>query len=162
MALPPPTDLTAGAHVGPDVDLRTARPRRRRGGDARVLLVIAAGGALGAAARFALSQAWPTTPGGFPSVTLAVNVIGCALIGVVLVLSGEVWTRHRMLRPFLGTGVLGGFTTFSTYTVDIAELVDGGRVGTAALYLTATLIPALAAVWLSVATTRRLVTRRRQ
>ena len=160
MGLPPPTDLTAG--TGPDVDLRAARPGRRRGGDAQVLVVIAAGGALGAAARYALSQAWPTTSGGFPSVTLAINVVGCALIGVVLVLASEVWTRHRMLRPFLGTGLLGGFTTFSTYTVDIAQLVGAGHAGTAALYLTATLVPALAAVWLSVATTRRLVTRRRQ
>lgn len=88
---------------------------------------------------------------------MAVNVLGCALIGVLMVLITEVWSRQRLLRPFLGTGVLGGFTTFSTYTVDIQRLVAGAHLGTALLYLTVTPVGALLAVWVTATGTRRLV-----
>jgi CrcB protein len=59
------------------------------------------------------------------------------------------------VRPFFGTGVLGGFTTFSTYAVDIQRLIDAHHPRTALAYLFATLLGALAAVWLAVAATRR-------
>src|SRR5206468_23399 len=58
---------------------------------------------------------------------MAVNVLGCGLIGVLMVLVGELWTGRRLLRPFLGTGVLGGFTTFSTYAVDLQHLFTTDR-----------------------------------
>jgi fluoride ion exporter CrcB/FEX len=60
---------------------------------------------------------------------------------------GEVWTGRRLLRPFLGVGVLGGFTTFSAYVVEIRQATAAGAARTALLYLTATLIGALVAVW---------------
>jgi CrcB protein len=99
----------------------------------------------------------PASAGAFPASTWAINVLGCALIGVLMVLITEVWSRQRLLRPFLGTGVLGGFTTFSTYTVDIQRLVAGAHLGTALLYLTLTPIGALLAVWVTATATRRLV-----
>ena len=98
--------------------------------------------------------------GTFPASTLAINVLGCALIGVLMVLITDGWSRQRLLRPFLGTGVLGGFTTFSTYTVDIQRLVGGAHPGPALLYLALTPIGALLAVWMTATTTRRLVSRR--
>ncbi|MEU2061212.1 fluoride efflux transporter CrcB [Streptomyces sp. NPDC013455] len=131
-------------------------------GQAPVVAVVALGGALGALARYALTLAWPTPPGGFPWATFWTNVSGCAVMGVFMVLITDVWAAHRLLRPFFGTGVLGGFTTFSTYAVDTRKLLDGGRPGLALAYLAATLCAALAAVWLASAAARRLLTGRRR
>ncbi|MFJ9820743.1 CrcB family protein [Streptomyces sp. NPDC101151] len=127
-----------------------------------VVAVVAVGGALGATARYAFALAWPTPPGGFPWATFWTNVIGCAVIGVFMVLITDVWGAHRLVRPFFGTGVLGGFTTFSTYAVDIQRLVDGGHPRTGLAYLAATLFAALAAVWLASAAARRVYAWRRR
>ncbi|WP_406100209.1 fluoride efflux transporter CrcB [Streptomyces sp. NBC_01013] len=117
--------------------------------------VVALGGATGASARYGAALLWPTPTGGFPWTTLVVNVVGCAVIGVFMVVISEAWTAHRLVRPFFGTGVLGGFTTFSTYAVDIERLVAGGRARTGLAYLGLTLLAALAAVWSAVWLTRR-------
>ncbi|MDX3224149.1 CrcB family protein [Streptomyces sp. ME19-01-6] len=137
-----------------------ATPPVRRGswrGQGPVVCVVAVGGAAGAAARYGMALLWPTPAGAFPWTTFVVNAVGCALIGVFLVLITEVWAAHRLVRPFFGTGVLGGFTTFSTYAVDIERLVDGGHPVTGAVCLAATPLAALAAVWAAVAATRRTV-----
>jgi fluoride exporter len=136
-----------------------ARPSAWRA-QAPVVTVVALGGAIGATARYALSLAWPTAPGGFPWATFWTNVSGCAVIGVFMVIITDVWAAHRLVRPFFGTGVLGGFTTFSTYAVDIQRLLDGGHTRTALGYLAATLLAALAAVWAAAAATRRVLKRR--
>jgi fluoride exporter len=152
------TDAAAREPFDPDVDLRQAKPARRHStGGLTVLAAIAAGGATGAAARYLIGATWPTPAGAFPVGTLAINVLGCALIGVLMVLITDVWSSQRLLRPFLGTGVLGGFTTFSTYAVDIQGLVAGSHVQTALLYLTLTPVGALLAVWVAAHATRRLV-----
>ncbi|WP_371777465.1 fluoride efflux transporter CrcB [Streptomyces sp. NBC_01438] len=122
-----------------------------------VVAVVALGGATGACARYGASLLWPTEADGFPWTTLVVNVIGCAVIGVFMVLISEAWAAHRLVRPFFGTGVLGGFTTFSTYAVDIQRLVDGGRARSGLAYLGLTLLAALAAVWSAVWLTRRVL-----
>jgi CrcB protein len=105
---------------------------------------------------------WPARTGGFPWTTFWINVVGCAVIGVFLVLITEAVTAHRLVRPFFGTGVLGGFTTFSTYAVDLQRLFDTGRPGTALAYLAATPVAALTAVWLAAVATRRALHRRRR
>ncbi|MFD7716142.1 fluoride efflux transporter CrcB [Streptomyces sp. NPDC059814] len=120
-----------------------------------VVAVIALGGAAGASARYGASLLWPTAHDGFPWTTLVVNVIGCAVIGVFMVVISEVWAAHRLVRPFFGTGVLGGFTTFSTYAVDIERLVGADRARSGLAYLGLTLLAALAAVWSAVWLTRR-------
>ncbi|WP_030571868.1 fluoride efflux transporter CrcB [Streptomyces aureocirculatus] len=134
-------------------------------GQGHVLAVVAIGGALGAAARYGAALIWPVAAGGFPWTTFAVNAVGCAAIGVLMVLVTDVTPEsgpaHPLLRPFLGTGVLGGFTTFSTYTVDVERLADAGHVRTGLAYLALTLLAALAAVWCATAVTRRAVARRR-
>jgi CrcB protein len=150
------TDPLPKGAVDPDVDLHVDRPRRRTEG-AAILTVIAVGGATGASARYLAALAWPTQPGGFPWSTLVVNVIGCGLIGILMVLVTDVLTRQRLIRPFLGTGVLGGFTTFSTYALDIEQLVAGRHPGTALLYLITTIGAALLAVWATVTATRALI-----
>jgi CrcB protein len=136
---------------------RRRDPQRGHSQHRAVLAAIAAGGAIGAAGRYLIGLAWPTPAGAFPVSTLAINLLGCALIGVLMVLITDVWSRQRLIRPFLGTGVLGGFTTFSTYAVDIQRLVAGAHMGAALLYLAATPIGALLAVWVTASATRRLV-----
>ncbi|MDK1475460.1 CrcB family protein [Streptomyces sp. 549] len=144
--------------VDPDVDLTDPSQRRQRWRDETpVVAAVALGGGLGAAARYAATLWWPTPPGGFPYATLAVNVAGCALIGVLMVLVTDLWTTHRLVRPFVGTGVLGGFTTFSAYAENIEHLITGGHAAVALAYLALTLLAALAAVWTAALLTRRLV-----
>ncbi|MET7920478.1 fluoride efflux transporter CrcB [Streptomyces avermitilis] len=144
--------------VDPDVDLADVGQRRElRRSHYGVLAVIAAGGALGALARFEASRLWPTAVGSFPWTTLTVNAVGCLVIGVFLVAVTEIFTAHRLLRPFFGTGVLGGFTTFSTYCVDIERLVNDGHATTALTYLAATVVAAMAAVSAGAFATRRLL-----
>jgi CrcB protein len=125
----------------------------------RVLLVVAVGGGLGALARYGIGLLLPTTPGHFPYGTFAINVLGCALIGVLMVLVSEVYPNSQLIRPFFGTGILGGFTTFSTYTNEFRALLRPGTVPLALLYLAGTLICALLAVSLATWLTRKLVRR---
>ncbi|WP_330336832.1 fluoride efflux transporter CrcB [Streptomyces sp. NBC_00557] len=145
----------------PDVDLSVPAQRRELGrGQAPVVAVVAFGGAIGAAARYEASLLWHTGPDAFPWTTLAVNTVGCAVIGVFMVIISDVWAAHRLVRPFFGTGVLGGFTTFSTYAVDIQRLVNAGHARTALVYLAVTIVAALAAVWAAATATRRVISRR--
>ncbi|MEU6366790.1 fluoride efflux transporter CrcB [Streptomyces sp. NPDC046931] len=122
-----------------------------------VVAVVALGGGVGATARYAASLLWPARTGGFPWTTFAVNIVGCAVIGVFMVVITDVWAAHRLVRPFFGTGVLGGFTTFSTYAVEIQKLVDAGEPRIAFAYLAATPAGALTAVWLAMTAARRLL-----
>lgn len=149
--------------VDPDADLRVSAVRRElRPSPWPVLGVISAGGIVGTVARYGLSEAFPHRPGGFGWVTFGINVSGCLLIGVFMVLVSEMWAGRRLLRPFLGVGVLGGFTTFSAYVADIQQAVAAGAARTALLYLAATLTGALVAVWVGAAVTSWAVQARRQ
>lgn len=140
---------------------RSGRRRRRRSA-APVLLAIALGGGTGALARYGLAQLLPAASGGFPWATFVTNVLGCMLIGVLMVLVGEVWAAHRLLRPFLGVGLLGGFTTFSTYAVEFDALLRAGSVLLAFGYLVATLVSALFAVVSGVLAARLLTSTARR
>ncbi|MBW8738786.1 MAG: fluoride efflux transporter CrcB [Streptomyces turgidiscabies] len=151
--------------TAPDTRTGTIAARARPSvlhGQAPVVAVVAIGGAIGASARYAASLAWPAQAGGFPWATFWTNVVGCAVIGVFMVVITETWAAHRLVRPFFGTGVLGGFTTFSTYAVDIRKLVGDGHPGTGLAYLAATLLAALTAVTLAATATRRTLKRRRR
>ncbi|MFG3404403.1 fluoride efflux transporter FluC [Streptomyces sp. NPDC048142] len=120
----------------------------------RVLAAVAAGGALGALARYGALELWPGA-GGFPWTVFVVNAIGCALIGVLMVLTVERGrVTHPLVRPFIGVGVLGGFTTFSTYAVGVSELLVRQEALTAMAYAAATALTALGAVWAAAVATR--------
>ena len=113
-----------------------------------VIVGVALGGALGASSRYALDHLIEQCSFSiFPWATFTINVTGCLLIGVLMVAIAEIWPRHRLLRPFLGTGVLGGYTTFSTYVVDAQRLLDQRAAATALIYLVATLVSAVLAVY---------------
>ncbi|GAA3062456.1 CrcB protein [Streptomyces olivoverticillatus] len=136
---------------------RTTLRDRSLHGQWPVVCAVSVGGGAGAAARYGTGLLWPTAEGAFPWTTFLINAVGCALIGVLLVTIAERRSTHRLVRPFLGTGVLGGFTTFSTYAVDAQRLLENGRVGSALAYLAVTLASAMAAVWAAAALTRRVL-----
>lgn len=115
---------------------------------------IAVGGVLGALARYGLGVALPHHAGEWPVATLVINASGCLLIGVLMVVITELTRPHPLVRPLLGVGVLGGYTTFSTYSTDLVLLWHAGREGAALAYLVVTPIAALAAVWAGTALTR--------
>ncbi|WP_141925778.1 fluoride efflux transporter FluC [Haloactinospora alba] len=144
--------------VDPDLDAHVPRQRRELSGAPwAVLGVVAAGGALGALARYGAGLAVPRVAGGEVQATLAVNVSGCLLIGALMVVVTEARAGGRLLRPFLGTGVAGGYTTFSAHVGQFRELLQSGAAAPALAYLAGTLFLALAAVWLGVAVTRRVL-----
>ena len=117
------------------------------------MLAVAAGGAIGALARHAAAVAVPHEPGSFAWAVLAVNVSGCALLGILIgaIATGRV--RHPLARPFLGVGVLGGFTTFSAFSLDTYDLLDAAAVTSALAYVGLTivgcLLAAAAGLWLA-------------
>ncbi|RAO40670.1 putative fluoride ion transporter CrcB [Micromonospora noduli] len=144
----------------PDVDLRVPADRRElTARPATVLAAIAAGGVLGALARAGLQHAVPHPATGFAWATFTINTFGCLLIGVLMAVLGHLDGGPPLARPFLGVGVLGGFTTFSTYAVDVQQAIVVGAPGTALAYLAATVLGALAAVALGDAVTAGLLRR---
>jgi CrcB protein len=133
---------------------RTRRVLTSRGD---VLAVIAAGGAVGSLARWGLAQALPHPGDAFPWATFDANVTGCFALGVLMVFVSEVWPPSRYVRPFLGVGVLGGYTTFSTYMLDTRALLLSGRGDLAGIYVVASLVAGLTAVWVGIVGVRTLV-----
>lgn len=140
--------------VDPDVDLdRPADRLELRLHPVAVPAAVAVGGALGSLIRWAL--AGPGPPQGIPWPVLWINVTGCLVIGVLLVLVTEVsGAPNPLLRPFLGTGVLGGYTTMSAYADQVFVLAREGAPGLALAYLGGTLAGALLAVAAGVVLTR--------
>ncbi|MEU8194556.1 fluoride efflux transporter CrcB [Microbispora amethystogenes] len=149
----------AGLPIDPDVDLRRDRdvfrlaaPARRRSWD--VLAMIAVGGGAGSVARYLAGRALPAPPSGFPWATFLVNVTGCLALGALMVFVLSVWPPRRYVRPFLGVGFLGGFTTFSTFTTEIVGRMSAGGWTTAVAYAAGSLVAGLAAVWCGAALAR--------
>jgi CrcB protein len=122
-----------------------------------VLLVVAVGGALGSLGRWGLGEALAGSGSSFPWATFVENVSGSFVLGALVVVLLARWPRSRYLRPFIGVGVLGGFTTFSTYALDLRTLVAADRLALAVSYLVGTLLAALLAAWLGIAAARRVV-----
>jgi CrcB protein len=142
--------------VDPDVDLTVAAQRREFTPPHRaaVLGVIAVGGAAGAEARYGVGLALPHGAGQWPWATLLINVSGCLLIGVLMVVLLELVHPHPLARPLLGVGVLGGYTTFSTYSTDALDLLRDGHPAAAVGYFLLTPVLAVAAVAVGMAVTR--------
>jgi CrcB protein len=132
-------DEFQAAPVDPDVDLsdpqQLAETRPR---EWDVLLAVSAGGVLGAEARYGLGRALTHPVGDFPWSTLLINVSGCLVIGILMAWIFSRPGLPRLTRPFLGTGILGGYTTYSTFAVDVQQLLRVHHVGTAIGYLVAT------------------------
>ena len=152
----PHVDPSTPASAYPQAD--STPPPRRLVEDPAVLAVIALGGVLGAEARYGMSVWLPHQPAQLPVATWLVNTSGCFLIGVLMVVVTGLTAPHRLVRPFLGVGILGGYTTFSTATVEVQQLAQHGRAGLALAYLLGTVVAALTAAAAGMALTRAVGT----
>ena len=102
----------------------------------KLVLVIAAGGGLGAVARYLLAgQVTRLLGSQFPWGILVVNVVGSFAMGVLIELMARFWSASPEARAFLAVGVLGGFTTFSSFSLDAALLIERGSLAPAAAYV---------------------------
>ncbi|PTE13639.1 fluoride efflux transporter CrcB [Pseudogemmobacter blasticus] len=112
------------------------------------LAQVAAGGAIGASARYVVNVTSGRLLGtGFPYATLIINVAGSFLMGLLVVLLAE--KSGNRLAPFLMTGVLGGFTTFSAFSLDTITLYERGQTGLALVYVAGSVLLSLAAIALA-------------
>ena len=119
-------------------------------------VLVALGGALGAATRYGVSLALPAREGGWPLATFLINVSGSLLIGL---LAGWLATRDAAGEPWrllLGVGVLGGFTTFSAYSLETLRLIERGDIAGASTYAIGSVIAGLVAVAIGLAIARRV------
>lgn len=135
-------------------------PRSRT--DPLALLAVALGGCIGGPLRYAAGEAFPDRPGEFPWTTFAVNVLGAALLGLLLaVVLGGAWARPYA-REFLGVGVLGSFTTFSTWMLQTHGLVEDDRPGLATAYVGTSLVAGLVAGVAGIVLGRTMIERTRR
>jgi len=125
-----------------------------------VLAVIALGAVVGATARYELAQALPTSPGTFPWATFWANMSGSLALGFLLVLLLDRARAHRLLRPFLATGILGAYTTMSTYLVETAVLIKDGHATVGVTYALASLVLGLVLAFAGMIGARQLTQRR--
>ncbi len=120
------------------------------------VLLVGAGGAIGAMARYgvpvALGRVWPMS---FPLGTLTVNVVGSAAMGVLIgILARTVPQMSNEIRLFVAIGILGGFTTFSSFSLDTITLIERGALTQAMLYIALSVVVCLAGLYLGLLVTR--------
>lgn len=121
------------------------------------LLAVAVGGAVGSVLRYLMSTGVHAVAGrGFPYGTLAVNIIGCLVMGILFVLLVERLSGTTVWRAGLLIGLLGGFTTFSAFSIESFNLIEQGELMKAGLNVVASVLICLAATWLGVTLGRQL------
>jgi len=127
-------------------------------------LWVFAGGCLGALARAGLSAAVPDPAGGVPTTTLAINLSGALILGWLLrtlAITGGDRGWRRPVRLGVGTGVLGGYTTFSTFDIQSVQLATHQHLLASGLYLAVSLVGGFLAAWAGTAVARSTARRRR-
>ncbi len=122
------------------------------------LLVVAVGGALGAVSRYVVYVLAGLLLGaGFPYGTLIVNIVGSFAMGVLVEGMALAWTIPAQARLFLTVGILGAFTTFSTFSLDVAVLYERGRLELAAFYIVASVVCSVGALFAGLHVVRRIL-----
>ena len=119
-----------------------------------VLAAIALGGALGAPARYGVAQLIHSAPGTFPWATFWTNITGSFALGLFLAVLVERFPPSRYLRPFVATGFLGAYTTYSTFAVETDLLIKDGHAVIGIVYTVVSLLAGCAAVWLGISAAR--------
>ncbi len=128
--------------------------------DRRELAAVFVGGALGTLARAGLEELAASDPGRWPWPTFVVNIVGAFLLGVFVTRLLERLPVSSYRRPFLGTGLCGGLTTFSTMQVETIKMLEHGHYGLAVGYTATSVVVGLLAVYLGTALVRRIWVRR--
>jgi CrcB protein len=149
-------ELQAREPIDPDVDATAVVIRSR---ERQTVALVTVGGIVGAVARYEAGLIWPTNGGAFPWTTLGINLLGSLALAMLVVLASDRWPERSWLRPLIGTGVIGGFTTFSTFSVDIKRLLANGHAPTAVAYVALTLAGCSALTWIGANLARRGVAR---
>ena len=127
---------------------------RSRRAEPSVLAAIALGGALGAPARYGVAQLIHVAPNSFPWATFWTNISGSFALGLILMLILERFPPTRYLRPFVATGFLGAYTTYSTFAVDTDLLFKDGHAFIGLAYAAASLLGGCFAVWVGIRAAR--------
>ena len=141
-------------------EIQPEQPRARRERRPGLLAAVAAGGALGAPARYGISLAVTISPGSLPWGTFWINVSGSFALGALLAVLLVHFPADRYhLRPFLATGFLGAYTTYSTFATETDLLIRNGHAAVALAYAAASLAGGLAAAWSGLIAGRRLAAR---
>ena len=120
-----------------------------------MILAVAAGGAIGAVV---MVQATKLLGMSFPWGTLTVNIVGSFLMGALIEIMALIWSPSQEMRAFLAVGVLGAFTTFSTFSLDAYALYERGQIAAAASYVVASVVCSLAGLLLGLKLLRVLLT----
>lgn len=124
----------------------------------QLLVFVGLGGAIGAVGRFAvMSAVGHFTHGGFPWGTLTVNVLGALILGGVLELSALAWSPSPEVRAMVVVGMLGAFTTFSTFSMDLYYLLDRGHIVSASTYAVGSVLVCLVAFWAGMSALRMVL-----
>jgi CrcB protein len=131
-----------------------------RPGDAGLLAAVATGGVVGSLGRYAVGLALPHGVDDFPWATFVVNVTGSFAMGLLVVWVLTMAEPHPWLRPFLGVGVLGGWTTFSSFALDVHALTSAHEAALAAAYVVGSFVVGLVAVGLGISLGERVLGRR--
>lgn len=119
---------------------------------------VALGGAVGSVARFGVNLTAPRLLGAdFPWATLIVNILGSLIMGFLAAFLAEKYSDQPDLRLFLLTGVLGGFTTFSAFSLDVFNLVQRGESSTAMIYASASVVLSIVAVFAGFVVSRAII-----
>ncbi|KDE39404.1 MAG: fluoride efflux transporter CrcB [Nitrincola lacisaponensis] len=118
------------------------------------IIAVALGGAVGSLLRYWISGMLNTSDARLPLGTLSINVIGSLLMGVAFVLIMEKARISPELRPLLMTGMLGGFTTFSTFSLEAVTLLNEGHTGAALIYVLLSVMLCITALYLGLWFTR--------
>lgn len=157
---PATTPVAAELPVDPDLAELGSGGAAFPGPALDLVVAVAAGGFLGALARYGVGEAWPAPVGGFPWATFAINSSGALVLGALLVVLLERFPGARRARAFACTGFLGSWTTMSALAVDAAVLGRDDHLGVASAYVIATLVVGVAVGWLGFASAMAVERRR--
>jgi len=112
-------------------------------------LLVGTGGALGALARFGAQNWIGSLPNGFPMATLLINIVGSIAMGVLIGILAKTTPQYQNeIRLFVAVGIFGGFTTFSSFSLDAIVLIERGDLLLAAVYIVGSVLLALAGLWM--------------
>lgn len=107
------------------------------------MVLVMLGGAIGAIMRFLVSVSFSSVQDGFPFATLFANITGCFLLGYLTIICTLPFKNNQSIKLFLGTGLLGSFTTFSTFSYETMELMKSGQSLLVVIYLVLSIVGGL-------------------